>query len=39
MRIVASEWEDILFFGFDADQRKEIKKSLELMFENVSQIM
>lgn len=39
MRMVASEWEDILFFGFDADQRKEIKKSLELMFENVSQIM
>jgi DNA-binding MarR family transcriptional regulator len=39
MRKIVSEWEDILFFGFDDNQRKEVKNSLEIMFENVSRIM
>lgn len=39
MKKIVSEWEDILFFGFDDSQRKEIKDSLGIMFENVSQIM
>lgn len=39
MRKIVSEWEDILFSGFDDNQRREIKNSLEIMFENVSKIM
>ena len=39
MRKIVSEWEDILFFGFDDNQRREIKNSLEIMFENASKIM
>ncbi len=39
MKKIVSKWEDILFSSFDDNQRKEIKKSLGIMFENVSQIM
>jgi DNA-binding MarR family transcriptional regulator len=39
MRKIVSEWVDILFFGFDDNQRRETKNSLEIMFENVSKIM
>jgi len=33
---IVSEWEEILFSSFDDSQRKEIKNSLGIMFENVS---
>ncbi len=39
MKKIASEWEDILFSGFDDNQRKEITNSLEIMFENVLKTM
>jgi DNA-binding MarR family transcriptional regulator len=39
LKKIVSEWEDILFFGFNDSKRKEIKNSLEIMFENVSQII
>ncbi|WP_440945283.1 MarR family winged helix-turn-helix transcriptional regulator [Methanosarcina sp. T3] len=39
MRKIASEWEDILFSGFDDNQRREIRNSLEIMFENVLKTM
>lgn len=39
LKKIASEWEDILFFGFDDSQRRKITNSLEIMFENVFKIM
>jgi DNA-binding MarR family transcriptional regulator len=39
MKIIASEWEDILFSSFDDSQKREITNSLEIMFENVLKIM
>lgn len=39
MKKIVSEWEDILFFGFSDSQRRNIRNSLEIMFENVYQIM
>ncbi|AKB79740.1 Transcriptional regulator, MarR family [Methanosarcina horonobensis HB-1 = JCM 15518] len=39
MKRIASEWEDILFSGFDDSQRKNITNSLGIMFENVLKIM
>lgn len=35
MKKIASEWEEILFFGFDDNQRREITNTLGIMFENV----
>ena len=32
MKKIASEWENILLSGFDDSQRREIMKSLEMMF-------
>lgn len=39
MKKIVSDWEDILFSGFSDSQRRDIKNSLEIMFENVSRIM
>lgn len=39
MKKIVSDWEDILFSGFNDSQRREIKNSLGIMFENVSRIM
>lgn len=39
MKKIASEWENILFSGFDKNEREDIVNSLEIMFKNVSETM